>query len=801
MSFSKLFSLTALIVLCTAFVCETRASAATNENIIYNFNPAAHGVQPNGGLISDGAGNLYGVTAWGGTYDVGRVFELVYNSQTGWTEKDIYNFKGGSDLFYPIGTLTFDAAGNLYGATAWGGLGGVGGIFELSPGSTGLWKETVLHIFTDSPDGYSPNGGLIFDSAGNLYGTTTTQNTGTSVFQLTPDSKGHWSKSIVYRFSTAEYPNGNLIFDSAGNLYGTTTSREGTYYGTVFRLASSSGIWNETVLYTFSGGADGAYPQGGLTFDQAGNLYGATGRGGNGTGTIFKLTPGSNGSWTQEVLYSFQGGTDGAYPLGNLVFNPAGNLYGVTSYGGTNIDARGTVFQLTPSSTGQWIETQLWSFTGGADGWLPEAGVAITHTGKVYAAASTFGTFQHGAVIELTPNQSGGWTEASVTDFPFADGGLPNVSLVADAFGNFFGVTSVGGTYGCGTIFELTKANHGKWNKRTLYAFKADAASQCTATPSALTMDSTGNLFGENELGGQQHFGSVFELSPNSGAWTFKTVYVFNGTEGIRPLGGLVFDQTGNLYGTTKDGGSPGCGSGCGTVFELSPSSGGNWTESLLHRFAGGSDGAAPVAGLILDAAGNLYGTTPHGGLADNGTVFEVSPASGGWTETVLYRFTNTHGDGDQPMAGLVFDSAGNLYGTTSAGGYYGGEYCYGYGCGTVFRLSPSLGGWNETVLLQFSQSDGVYPLGTLIFDSSGNLYGTTEGGLGYVWGTVFELSPSTGAAWTETVLHNFGYPTTSGHDGYLPECGLIMDSVGNLYGTTVGGGEHNGGTVFEITH
>jgi uncharacterized repeat protein (TIGR03803 family) len=798
MSSSKLFSLAIFVLVFAALACETPASAAATETIIHNFNPNAYGVQPNGGLISDSAGNLYGVTAWGGTYDAGRVFELVYNSQGGWTEKDLYDFKGGSDLFYPSGTLTFDAAGNIYGATTWGGLGGLGGIYKLSPTSSGTWKETVLHIFTDSADGYSPNGGLVFDTAGNLYGTTTTQNSGTSVFKLTPDSKGHWSKTVIYRFAIDGYPNGNLIFDSAGNLYGTTTNREGTYYGAVFELAPSSGLWNETVLYTFTGGADGAYPQGGLTFDAAGNLYGAAASGGDSRGTIFKLTAGSNNSWTQEVLYTFQGETDGGSPLGNLVFDNAGDLYGVTSYGGTSVYAAGTVFQLAPSSTGEWIETQLWSFTGGADGWLPEAGVALRN-GNVYAAASMFGTYQHGAVIELTPNQSGQWSEASVTDFPFADGGLPKVNLVSDALGNIFGATSVGGTNGCGIVFELTNAN-GVWNEKTLYEFKSEAISECEADSSALAIDSSGNLFGENSIGSHQHPGSIFELSPGAGGWIFKTIYVFNGEEGSRPFGGLIFDPAGNLYGTTKDGGSPGCGgAGCGTVFELSRS-GETWTESVLHRFTGGSDGANPVAGLILDAAGNLYGATPYGGPVDNGTVFELSPGSAGWSEKILYGFTNTRGDGAQPMAGLAFDSAGNLYGTTSAGGYYGGGYCYGYGCGTVFELSPNSGGWNETVLLQFKQSDGSYPLSTPIFDSAGNLYATAEGGLGYVWGTVIELSPSAGGTWTETVLHNFGYPTTSGHDGYLPECGLIMDSVGNLYGTTIGGGEHNGGTVFEIT-
>jgi uncharacterized repeat protein (TIGR03803 family) len=219
----------------------------------------------------------------------------------------------------------------------------------------------------------------------------------------------------------------------------------------------------------------------------------------------------------------------------------------------------------------------------------------------------------------------------------------------------------------------------------------------------------------------------------------------------------------------------------------------------VLHSFAGGSDGAAPIAGLIFDTVGNLYGTTPYGGQKDNGTVFRLTPSSSGWTETILYRFTGTRGDGRLPMAGLVIDQAGNLYGTTSGGGDFGGD-CYGMGCGTAFSLSPTSGGWAESIMVAFSQVDGSYPVSTLVLDSAGNVFGTTDGGLGNVWGTVFELSPLSRGGWNENVLHIFPFPLEPVHDGYGPLAGVIRDSLGNLYGTTVGGGKHNGGTIFQIT-
>src|ERR1017187_1221490 len=211
--------------------------------------------------------------------------------------------------------------------------------------------------------------------------------------------------------------------------------------------------------------------------------------------------------------------------------------------------------------------------------------------------------------------------------------------------------------------------------------------------------------------------------------------------------------------------------------------------EKVLHNFNNnGTDGVSPQAGLIVDGAGNLYGTTSGGGTYYHGTVFELTPAAGrGWTETVLHSFNNNGTDGYEPLAGLIFDAAGNLYGTT----YVGGSYGYG----TAFELTPAGGGtWNEKVLYSFaSGSTAFYLTSGLIFDGAGNLYGTTLGGQG---GSVFELTPTAGGGWTEKVLHSFG----NGTDGEDPQAGLIFDAAGNLYGTTyLGGTYYQWGTVFEL--
>lgn len=231
----------------------------------------------------------------------------------------------------------------------------------------------------------------------------------------------------------------------------------------------------------------------------------------------------------------------------------------------------------------------------------------------------------------------------------------------------------------------------------------------------------------------------------------------------------------------------------------MTPQADGSWTEKVLHKFnPDGKQGRQPFAGLTLDSAGNLYGTTVYGGAYDEGTVFELLPeANGRWTEKVLHSFGRTADDGINPAASLILDAAGNLYGTNSGGG---GAACYNneFGCGNVFELTPEAdGGWTEKVLRKFSIGgrDGFAPYSSLTLDAAGNLFGTTSSGGPYFAGAVFELTPTGSRGWTEKVLHDFG----NGKDGGAPEAGVIFDAAGNLYGTTAGGGVDNYGTVFEL--
>jgi uncharacterized repeat protein (TIGR03803 family) len=403
------------------------------------------------------------------------------------------------------------------------------------------------------------------------------------------------------------------------------------------------------------------------------------------------------------------------------------------------------------------------------------------------------------------PTRAASQTEIVLHSFDdmTGDAAIPGGGLASDSSGNLYGTGSEGGTtmHNLGAVFELNPATGGSWTEKVLRNFSGGNGYSPEAAP---TLDAAGNLYGTTIWGGglgvnycgQDGCGAVFELSPKAGGgWTETLIHRFdpNGSDGLTPYAGLVFDAAGNLYGATIEGGIY----NQGVVFELARKSSGGWEEKILHNF-NGKDGGFPFAALIFDSAGNLYGTTSRGGLYGGGTVFELSPnADGGWTRKVLHSFNTNSSDGSGPLGGLVMDASGNLYGTTTHGG--SSTFCVNNQsptCGTVFELIPGANGsWSEKVLHNFGNgTDGVNPTAGLTFDASGNLYGTTYGGGAYDSGTVFKLVPGSGN-WTETTVYSFG----NGSDGSNPWAGLISGPGGVFYGTTLYGGTHATGTVFEI--
>jgi hypothetical protein len=440
-------------------------------------------------------------------------------------------------------------------------------------------------------------------------------------------------------------------------------------------LSSATAEWKEKVLYSFQGVPDGAVPTGGVVFDKAGNLYGATGDGGASTcdgpgqcGTVYQLKPPAQkgGAWTETVLYIFKGHAqnDGATPEGGLVIDEAGNLYGTTGYGGSGpclllggAAGCGTVYELSPPAKqgGLWTETVLYSFQGGKDGYVGTGDLVFDKAGNLYGAT---------------------------------------------LFGGGKG-TTCDSLYGgqCGTVFELSPPKHkgDKWTEKVLHRFAGIANGQQFgdgASPNGgLVLDSKGAIYGTTYIGGfncphnsNQGCGTLFRLVPpaeKGDAWTRKLIHVFkDGDDGAQPGAGMIPDGRGFLYG-----GAEGGAKGGGVVFKLAMSGGGRWGETILYGFSSNSYGYGPATSLF-DSRGNVYGTTYVGPGSLAGSVFRLKPPSqkgGNWAATTLYGFTGGS-DGRFPSSTLIFDPVGNLYGATQEGG--GGGTCQGY-CGSVFEIKP----------------------------------------------------------------------------------------------------------------
>jgi uncharacterized repeat protein (TIGR03803 family) len=413
----------------------------------------------------------------------------------------------------------------------------------------------------------------------------------------------------------------------------------------------------------------------------------------------------------EKVLHVFGTGNDGINPSSSLIADAAGNFYGTTSYGGGNNGCHGygcgVAFQLIPGGNGQWTEKVIYTF-------CPMGSHCV-------------------------------------------DGAIPQGNLVMDAAGNLYGTTTTGGSgsgcfIGCGTVFELSPGAQGKWTEKVLYSFLNSG--QDETSPNSLILDAAGNLYGTTSTSyGTCVFstgcGIVFKLTRRAqGQWSQKVLYKFDGTHGSDPVG-LTMDAGGHLFGTTGLGGAGSC--SCGTVFELTQTSKGQWKERVLYSFLNGADGAVPSSAPILDPSGAVIGATYLGGTSGClinygyhtcGLVFEVaSDHHGHWAEKVLYSFEYNFVDGENPRGNLVFDPAGNLYGTTYGGGT---GQCPLTGCGTVFELSPGArGSWHEKVLHSFQDDgkDGTYPIGGVTLGKAGNLFGVTFWGYS-VSGIAYELTP-----------------------------------------------------------
>ena len=870
-------------------IAKTGGSYASTPTTLVSFDNSTNGGNPEyGALIADAAGNLFGTTADGGATGRGdgTVFELT---GTGFqvactpTLTTLVSFNGANGSS-PQAPLIADAAGDLFGMTYFGGANDDGTIFEITfSGGSYASTPTTLVSFNGT-NGYEPTGGLIADAAGDLFGTTRfggAYDQGT-VFEIAYTG-GTPTTLVSFNGANGQIPEAPLIADAAGDLFGTTTGGGANNLGTVFEIVKTSGTYasTPTTLVSFNG-SDGQGHVAGLIADGAGNLFGTTEFGGaNNVGTVFELVN-NGGSYNLTTLVTFNI-TNGAVPFGGLIADAAGDLFGTTDGGGAN--SHGTVFELVNGGGGSYSLTTLISFNG-ANGSSPQAPLIADAAGDLFGTTQQGGANNDGTVFELVNSGGGSYTTTTLVSVDVNNGRGPQAALFADAAGDLFGTTSLGGSIGDGTVFEITctgfqvavspvfsgstatsaaeegglvtlgatvaplnvaigvtitglahdlsafnggiyTAGTGNWtgtaaqfNALTFHAGEDGSQTlSITATTTgpeagtaiesyALTVDPVA----ENPVFGGLTATSAAEANPVISGSTatsaaLTTLVNFNGSNGAFPYAGVIADAAGDLFGTTQDGGA----NGIGTVFEIAKTGGGYASTPTTLVSFGGLNGAYPYGGLIADAAGDLFGTTlgggPQwvagilGGNGGNGTVFEIAKTAGGYagTPTTLVSFNGSNGQNPQAV-GLIADAAGDLFGTTLTGG--------ANGPGTVFEIAYTGGGYasTPTTLVSFNGSNGAWPVAGLIADAAGDLLGTTSTGGANGIGTVFEITYTGGSyASTPTILVNF-----SGTDGAKPFGVLVADAAGDLFGTTyqggpqwvggiLGGSNPVYGTVFEI--
>ena len=792
-----------------------------------------------GSMVIGADGSLYGHTSQGGVNiscsgsinGCGTVYNLKPPPTrpdavfTPWREKVIYAFGSRYDGHFPAGNLVFDAAGNLYGGAEDGGPDDEGLIFALTP-SDGSWTKSVVHGFPAfEGDGEVPFSGVSLDSGGNLWGTAWaggSQYWGTA-FEFTPSGSG-WTYNTVHEFNDATgwKPMAGVVEDGSGNIFG-ATSDGNNYTPVLFELSPYNGSWTYTILYSWDGFS--AYgPAASMVMDSAGNLYGTAQGSLTGFGTVFELSP-YLGTWVYTTLHTFSGGEDGRWPFSNVVIDAQGNLYGTASQGGASqlLSARlwrgvgdHAVKRLSAvsrevarkcgaganKSRGKFDRSQKENMMmrtkqrnirpfGATDVWMTLAAATIA------AVMVIAGTSAHAQTFQVLHTFTG------AGDGKYPSGG----GITMDRFGNLYGGTSYGGQYtnncdyygtqtGCGVVFKMSHRASG-WTFDVLHSFNG---SDGYSPNQLISVAADGSIYGSTYYGGTGTFctsgcGTLFHLQPPASfcrsvscPWNATVIHDMQGepNDGSLPnFGALTVDAAGNIYSTSETGGLY----NGGAVYEL-VRSGNTWSPKVLYSFTGYLDGANPWGGVIIDQSGNIFGTATSA-FDGAGVVFELTPAGPGYTYHVLHTF-NGGTDGGIPSGPLAMDPSGNLFGVTESEGPNGG--------GTVWELSPNNGGWNFSLVYSFTDGPFSGPVGGLLLDTAGNLYGATIYNGAYNYGSVFKLTPS-GNGWTYTSLHDF----TGGSDGWYPWSSLSMDATGNLYGVAAFGGNSQNcqggcGVVFEIT-
>jgi uncharacterized repeat protein (TIGR03803 family) len=770
-----------LLVLLGGLPVASARAAEPSYSILHSFQSAE---KVPSGLISDGGGNLFGTTAYGGVSDGGTVF-TIRTDGTGFQR--LHTFMGGAvDGLSPQGSLVLDGARNLYGTTGGGGSSDRGTVFTIKEDGSGF---EVLHSFAGSAsDGSYPCAPVTLDGLGNLYGTTGYggPSFAGTVFKLRTDGTGF---QLLHSFaggsSDGRGPRASLLLVGLDNLYGTTsggghpesyTRITGSYdgSGTIFRIKTDGTGFQLLRAFPVDAndgtGVGAIGPSGPLITDGSGNLYGTTVGGGSSIrGAVFKI--GMDGSGFQN-LHSFAGSaSDGLGPAALLVLDRSGNLYGTTGELPPGVSA--TIFKVRTDATGFQI---LHTLADASDGTTPSGSLILVGSETLFGTTAAGGTSNAGTVFSI--NADGSLFQVLHAFAGLSDGGIPSASVISDGSGYLYG-TTFKGPYG-GTVFRIRSDGTGF---QILRAF-GSAANDLFYSLAPLILDRAGNLYGTTSSGGPSNYGTVFKVRTDGTGFQVLHAFLDGASDGREPQAALVLDSADNLYGTTARGGL----NGVGTVFRMKADGTG---FQLLHTFAfstssnSASEGSLPAASLVLDGLGNLYGTAASGGSSNLGTVFKLRSDGTGFH--VLHSFTDRADDGASPWGSLIMDGSGILYGTTISGGSSASN-------GTVFKMKTD--GTSFQLLHSFAggASDGSGAFDPVILDGFGNLYGTTSLGGSSNAGTVFTVRTD---GTDYRILHAFGAEAS---DGLYAYGSLLLDGLETLIGTTVGGGAGHLGTVFALS-
>ncbi len=737
------------------------ARAAVTLSTLHTFNTQTVGNNPNDvcKLLLASDGNYYGTTLSGGSNNLGTVYQLTPAGAL----TIVHSFTNNGDGYTPAGSLIQGADGKLYGTVNNGGAGGRGEVFKVNTNGTGF---ATVYAFTGSTtDGGSPNGGVVQDSSGSLYGATLNYgaNGNGTIYKVKTDGTGF--KDLHDFISSSEgNPEYYSLILNGTTLYGVLNGGGPTGYGSLFSITTAGTGF--AIVHAFTASTDGAYPRG-IILGADGKLYGSTYQSGpGGYGTVYKVSTTGTGF---TVLKAFDNTNTGGYVVGTLSQDSSGILYGGTQQGGPSSND-GTVFKLHTDGSNFLV---LHTFaTDGHEGDNNGSGVIVAADGSLigtrYAGGSIsrntgtiFGVNKDGTGFHLVYDLSAGRVEGFNT----------YSGLVRGSDGNFYGVTRYGGWYDDGTLFKMTPAGV----VTVLHNFAAGASDgdQPFAT---LVQDSSGNFYGSTYYGGTYNEGTVFQLKANG---TYTLLYVFGQTGGSYIPSSLLVGADGLLYGTSYYGGQY----NNGAVFRLTL----DGYETVIHSFKGGTtEGQYANSGLLQLADGTLYGTTFNGGTNNQGTVYKLNVGGSGFA--TLHSFTAAT-DGANPDAGLILGTDGKLYGTTSVSGPANG--------GTLYNIATNGSGYH--VVHQFGAStDGSSP-NQVMQATDGRLYGTANTGGPNSVGTAWRMTTTGGSF---TVLNAF---INNGTQGYNPGSPLLEAPDGNVYGTTYAGGPLPfpgttvGGTVFSL--